>query len=54
MGNITEMLASSGDFRDPGIEWRQRNSATTDPGCHGNEIDTIDYYSVTATKFETK
>jgi len=27
-----------GGFRDRAIEWRQTNSATTDPGCHGNEI----------------
>ena len=27
-----------GGFHDRAIEWRQTNSATTDPGCHGNEI----------------
>ena len=25
-------------FRDRAIEWRQTNSVTTYPGCHGNEI----------------
>jgi len=40
MTNITEIgyLRLVGGFRDHAIEWRQANSATTDPGCHGNEI----------------
>ena len=36
--DITEIFAYSRGFSGRAIEWRQTNSTTTNPRCHGNEI----------------